>query len=1076
MQMIDENKINKNEVEDVLGLSHVQEAMLIYSIKNPGASQFHECISIKLSYNIEIWAFEKAWKYVIDENEMLRTVFRWENVSKPVQIILKEHKPKIEYYNFYNENQRKDYKKLKEKLNNRRFDLRKIPFNIILCQLDESEYEMIITNHHLLYDGWSNNILLKEFVEKYNLIINNKPIKKKSKSKYKEFVKYNKNIDRNEEKIFWTKYLNSDSESNLLIKNFNELENKKSAGIFSYSLPINMEEKIRKFAIQEKLSLATVFYLAWGVLIQKYNISNDVVFGTTVSGRNINLERIESIIGLFINTVPLRIKTDKNDTINSLLQKTKQDLLNREKYEHSELGNINSYLGRERNEILFNTEVIVENYPISDELIKDNNYIEINDFKISNTNFDVSLFITFFDGMKLKLSYDKDKFQENIIERICVHYSSILDFIINNPKELISNIPMITQVEKNIILHEYNKQNDKFNNMTINQLFEEQVKLTPHAVALVFDDKEITYKELNEKANSLANILLKRRILNEEFIGIILEKSVEMIIATLAVLKAGGAYLPIDYKYPKNRIEEMLKDCNIRLLITNSQLSDFIMFECEKIHVDGVGLCDNSEVNPVNRSNANSLAYAIYTSGTTGKPKCILTEHRNVISYVNSFNKLFKLNFRDATLQQSSVTFDGFVEEVYSMLLIGGKVVIPKEKDLKDVVKLKDIVIDNNITILSCSPLILSQFNKLNKVSTVHTFLSSSDTLKKEYLSNIIQYSKVFNMYGPTETTVCATYYQCTNNESSNIPIGKPIPNYNVFIFDEGMNMQPIGVFGEIYIGGLGVSRGYLNNEKLTSEKFVKNPFDNRERLYKTGDLGRWLPNGNVELFGRKDNQVNLRGFRIELSEIEAILLENDKIDEVVVTLVNKDNIEYLFAYIVTNNEITLKEIRNYLADRLPEYMIPSQFIQLDKMPLTINGKIDKKSLLKNIKTVKLGVEFIAPKNETEKKLAELWGSILNKEKLGIYENFFQLGGNSLQLIQLYTRISEMYPGKATIADLFTYTNIYKLADFLDKGSNYFIEQSAKEVDVEDEINNIFDDFENKSISIDEAVEKLTQI
>ncbi|MBD7912902.1 non-ribosomal peptide synthetase, partial [Clostridium cibarium] len=598
---------------------------------------------------------------------------------------------------------------------------------------------------------------------------------------------------------------------------------------------------------------------------------------------------------------------------------------------------------------------------------------------------------------------------------------------------LVDNVDILTEEEKKRILYDFN---DTYieceKNKTIHKIFEKQVEKTPDNIAVIFDDKKLTYRQLNEKANNIARILRKKGISSNNIVAIMVERSLEMVIGVLGILKAGGTYLPIDPEYPEERIKYIINEAKVNMLLIHNKVRNKIQFSGEIINLDDELLYKGDGSNLGNIKSPEDAAYIIYTSGTTGNPKGIITENRNVVTYTNSFIKLYKLTDIDATLQQASFTFDGFVEEIYSVLFVGGRIIVPKNEEVKDAISLRNLIIQYKVTILSCSPLILSQFNNLDPMPSVHTFLSSSDVLKSEYFSNIITYSNVYNMYGPSETTVCATYYKCNSNEKSKVLVGKPINNYKVYILDKDLNVLPIGVAGEVFISGGGVSRGYLNNEKLTKEKFLENPFIEGTRMYRTGDLAKWTQDGNIELLGRIDKQVKIRGYRIELNEVESALLRHELIREVVV--IARDDIsssKYLCAYFVADRELTVGEMKQHLMDKLPEYMLPSYYIQLEKIPLTINGKIDQRELPEPYGRINTGTEYRAARTEVEQIISKIWRDILRVDKVGINDNFFELGGDSIKATILITKLNKYVNFKLKLKEIFKLNTIKKISEYI---------------------------------------------
>ncbi|NIM12224.1 MAG: amino acid adenylation domain-containing protein, partial [Candidatus Aminicenantes bacterium] len=665
------------------------------------------------------------------------------------------------------------------------------------------------------------------------------------------------------------------------------------------------------------------------------------------------------------------------------------------------------------------------------------------------------------DQIILHFEYCTALFSRNTIERLTGHFVNILENLVHHPHMRISEIELLSAKEKLQILEEFNTAfSEPIRNETFIEGFEKQVKNTPDRVALI-GQMHLTYRELKEKSTRLACLLREKGVEADVIVGIMVERTVEMIIGILGILKAGGAYMPIDPEYPEERVNYMLADSNVGILLSG-------VSEVSKVS-KGIELVSLSELNeefPTHLTHLihpTHLCYIIYTSGSTGKPKGVMVNHKNLVSYLDSFEREFKITVDDVVLQQASYSFDAFVEEVFPCLLKGGKIALPSRDRVRDTALLVDFISANKISMIDCSPLLLSELNRScpvnapgvplgqNPLHTVHTFISGGDVLKSEYIGNLIKTGVVYNTYGPTETTVCASYHKLSGEEQSKIPIGKPITNYRVYILNRAHRCLPIGVPGELCISGLGVTRGYLNQPELTAEKFDHDLWDyqdyhdekkatleeqlpgqhltnlnkkflrggpggavfsksappgrRRQKIYKTGDLGRWLSDGSIEFLGRIDRQVNIRGFRIELEEIERQLQTHEDIHETAVTAIGASSI---CAYFTAGKEKNPKELRRFLSLKLPDYMIPAYFVQLDQLPLTPRGKIDTRTLPEPGKQRFTGrTGYKAPGSELEKKLADIWQELLGLEGIGIEDDFFELGGDSLLANQCIARIRE---------------------------------------------------------------------
>ncbi|MCC9020710.1 non-ribosomal peptide synthetase, partial [Flavobacterium lipolyticum] len=569
---------------------------------------------------------------------------------------------------------------------------------------------------------------------------------------------------------------------------------------------------------------------------------------------------------------------------------------------------------------------------------------------------------------------------------------------------------------------------------TIVDLFEEQVAKTPDNIAIVFEDTELTYRELNERSNQLAHYLMDNySIQPDDLIGIQLERSEWMIVAILGVLKSGGAYVPIDPEYPSSRKEYIVKDSAIALLITEAGfIYDIDYYEGDVFAIDVEFDSENYSSETVSKRDASDhLAYVIYTSGSTGNPKGVMVEHQAIVNTILSQITDFNVNSGSRALQFASFSFDASISETFIILLSGARLFIATELHRKDPDLLVSFIRSNAIDIATLSPSILNRI-EISELTGLKTLITAGESAQYEKAIDYLKYGTYYNAYGPTEASICGTIFKLDYREkivSDSIPIGKPIGNTQIYILNEKEELQAIGVVGEICIGGNGLARGYLNQEGLTREKFITNPIKAGERLYKTGDLGRWLPDGNIEFIGRKDDQVKIRGHRIELGEIEHALVKHEAVSQVVVLARENESAEKeLVAYIVSNVEQNASDLRAYLKQSLPEYMLPSYFVQLEAIPLTTNGKIDKKSL-PNPKGLRLMgcFEYVAPRNELEEDLVKIWEEVLQRDKIGILDDFYDLGLDSLKAMRLIALVHKKLNIDLKIIDILENTNIQNL-------------------------------------------------
>ncbi|MGD2085113.1 MAG: amino acid adenylation domain-containing protein [Candidatus Aminicenantes bacterium] len=1113
-------KLDKKNIEDILALTPMQEGMLFHYLKYPENEHYFEQLSLEISGQIDKEHFEKAWNFVTETNEMLRTVFRWEKVDKPAQVVLKQHNPEVRFFDLSaienHVEQQKQLEKIKLQDRKAKFNLREVPFRIILCKLSDKDYHIIISNHHILYDGWSNGIILKEFFKAHHELCKGKPSKSpsiKPKPPFKEFIKWMQNHDRNKQEQFWREYLDGfDTPTVLPVKRRRDRDKVKRVDSYSLIMEKDIKNKLDIFVTINRVTLASVLYCAWGIVLQKYCSSDDVIFGTIVAGRSTRIKGIEDMVGLFINTIPLRVQVYPKEKISTLLFRIDRILHEREEFENTPLVDIRSYSGVEGSGSLFDVIVAMENYPLDSGLLPGDSLLSVHSYSLLEmTQYDLTVGILLFNDneIEVKFSYHRELFDKETISHLARHFKGIVQNVVENPEEEVYQLEIISREEKNRILYDLNHTEAQFpGDKTLHQLFAEQVERTPNHVALIGKEEggkgikvegkkegmHLSYRELNQRSNQLAQLLKEKDVKTDTIVGIKIGRSVEMIVGILGILKASGAYMPIDPEYPEERIDFMLGDSNATILLTRQEIAG--LSSPQVLNNRPKGASSHLHLSP---APVTSLAYIIYTSGTTGKPKGCLVEHRNVVRLLKNSKFQFDFHHRDVWTLFHSYCFDFSVWEMYGALLYGGKLILIPRLTARDPGLYLEVLKNQGVTILNQTPsafynLSAEEIKQKKKQLILRYVIFGGEALQPGRLREWRQrypHTRLVNMFGITETTVHVTFRKIDETDIRfNISnIGRPIPTLSLFVLGEDLRLLPLGVPGELYVGGDGVARGYLNRPELTCEKFdhdlwdyrdyhneeepfgqIKNAFGEekahefpeknnqkflrggpggalfsksappgrrRQKIYKTGDLVRRWHNGEMEYLGRLDRQVQLRGFRVELGEIEHQLLKHHQVKEtVVLAKEDKTGDKYLVAYCVSDMEPSVSELREHLFNVLPDYMIPSNFVFLKKIPLTTNRKIDRKALtetpLPEFKPLK---NYVSPRNSIEEKLVELWCEVLGRNALnavvGIDDNFFQVGGHSLKATSLVSRIHKAFHVKVPLREIFKRPTIRGLYDYI---------------------------------------------
>ncbi len=573
------NKLTKDNVEEVLALLPLQEGMLFHYLNEIDSQMYHGQLCLEISGEIDSKIFKKAWKNVVATNELLRTIFRWNKLERPVQIIFKDYEIPIKEYDLTDKTEEETeilVKKIILDDRKEKIDLATNPIRIIFIKTQPSNYQMIISNHHILYDGWSIGVILKEFFDTYNTLFNKEKYLPPVKTRFKEFIKWHQKRDKLSEEKYWKEYL-SVCDLNTSLNGEGPINNgNKYINYYAYSISNELTNKLNKFAIQENITISTILYSVWGILLQKYSNKDDVTFGTTVSGRNVEVIGVEEMVGLFINTLPIRVKSNSDEKMLTFFKRVDEQLRERERFEHTSLVDIKEYCEVNAKEELFESIVVIENYPLDSALNNENNNIKIDSYEmIEVTNYDLALGIIAFEDIKLNFGYNEEKFNRQFIEKLARHFENILVKFIENAEQKISEVIMLTEEEISKLLFEFNDTKIDYSSAkTIHEMFEDQVRTTPDAIAIVYEDYQLTYKQLNEKANQLAHVLRKKGVNTDSIVGIMVERSLDMIVGILGILKAGGAYLPIDPKYPKKRVMYMLNESRVSLLLTMDQIAN----------------------------------------------------------------------------------------------------------------------------------------------------------------------------------------------------------------------------------------------------------------------------------------------------------------------------------------------------------------------------------------------------------------------------------------------------------------------------------------------------------------------
>ncbi|MEH1952593.1 non-ribosomal peptide synthetase [Nostoc sp.] len=1031
-----------NNIDDLYELSPMQQGMLFHTLYAPESEVYFEQLVCILQGELNFIGFVQAWQQIVARHPVLRSAFYWEEIEKPLQMVSKQVDlpwEQLDWQNFTPDEQQHylgDFLKCDRQ---KRFDLSQAPLmRFTVIQLEEYTYQFIWSHHHILFDGWSMQIILKEVLAFYEANQRGEHLRLIPSRPYREYIEWLQQQDITQANNFWQKNLQGFETPISLTGNREE-------GIYNeqtFQLSQTVTEKLQYAARQHHLTLNNLVQGAYALLLSRYSGESDVIFGATVSGRPPTLAGVDSMVGLLINTLPIRVQVNGKAELLPWLKQLQSQAFEQEQYAYYSLAEIQRLSDVPPGMPLFESLLVFENYPLDSAEQKTKKTLEISHLRcFERTNYPLTVVVNPQSQLSGRIVYDASRFEQETIARMIGHFQTLLAGMATNLQQEISQLSLLSAAEeKELILQENNQNIDYIHYKCIHHLFEEQVEKTPDAVALVYEKQNLSYRELNNRANQLAHYLQALGVKPEVRVGICIERSPFLAIGILAILKAGGAYIPLDPAYPSERLTFMMEDVQTTILLTHNHLCDRLPVHNQivvNLHSDWEIITQHSEDNLLSEVNPENLAYIIYTSGSTGTPKGTEVTHRSIIGFMFGVDYIH-LDAEQIWLQHSSISWDALTLELWPPLLYGGRCVlypgkIPTPEDLSRIIQEQGV----NTLFLTTALFNLIIDTMPEALSEVKQLLFGGESVSVPHVRRALKLlprTQLIHAYGPSECTVFTCCYPIPQQLAENvqsIPIGKPIGDRRVYLLDKDLHRVPIGVPGELYVGGASVARGYLNQPTLTSEKFIPNPFLEGDTLYKTGDLIRRLPDGNLEFLERIDIQVKIRGFRIELGEIEAVLNQHPDIKQVIVIArENEPGNKSLVAYLIAKDHPpTSSTLRNFLKTKLPDYMIPGAFVFLEAFPLTPNGKINRRALpAPDADQRNLEVDFVAPRTPTEQELATIWVEVLKLKQVGIHDNFFELGGHSLLATQVISRLREAFYLNFPLRYLFENPTIAELA------------------------------------------------
>ena len=1053
----------RNAVEDIYPLSPMQQGLLFHTLLAPAAGTYVPQIVLSFSGHLDGQLLQRAWETVLARHSVLRTSFYWEQRDQPFQVVQRQVSlPWVEqdWCELSTAAQLAKLSVLLDCNRNQPFNLNQPPLmrlnwiSLGTGKSGEERYQLIWCYHHLILDGWSTSQVLKDVFQQYFVLTGTLPrLAVTTPQPYGRYIAWLRQQDRTADQDFWKTYLQGwHSPTPLPIL---QVERPRQTALEQqeFALSKDTTQHLREFIQRYQLTFNTLIQGALGLLLSRYGNTHDIVFGATCAGRPANLADSLSMVGLFINTLPVRVQVEPQAQVAQWLQVLGAQQVETTAHEHVSLRELQTWVNEGR--ALFDCLLVFESYPVATDMFQGQTAFQLENIQFNEwTHFPLTLLVAAGERLTITAKYRSGQISSDAIARLLDHLNTLIIQLSEKPQGCLQDISLLSPTEEQQLTAWNHTETDYPLERVLPDLLVLQAQKTPDATAVAFGEQSLTYGELHQRANQLAHHLQHQGIGTEHRVAIYLDRSLAMVVAILAVVKAGAAYVPLEPSYPPSRLQWMLKDADVSAVLSDQQLK-LSPLPKKAVSID-VSAGSQQPVTELQHTlNPENSIYVIYTSGSTGQPKGVVNTHQGLVNRLCWMQQAYGLNNEDRILQKTPLSFDVSVWELFWPLLNGATLVIAKPGGHKDSAYLVKTIRQQQITTLHFVPSMLAVFLEEPDISTCSSLqrvICSGETLspalQKEFFAQLPN-TELHNLYGPTEAAIDVTAWQCCPEQPASettVPIGYPIANTQIYLLDQDNNQVPVGIPGELHIGGVGVARGYLNRPELTAERFVTNPFLSSEMMgsatsifpiiYKTGDLGRYRPDGAIEYLGRQDFQVKLRGVRIELGEIEAVLNEYPGIRQCTV-LLREDMpggpalVAYLVGDIAEKSATDIKQtLVAFLQQRLPEAMVPSVFVALKTLPLTPNGKLDRRALPPPDQPAR--AERVAPRNQTEIEIATIWQDILQIDTLSIHDNFFELGGHSLTATRMNTRLRQQFQIELPLHRVFEYPTIETLAVHID--------------------------------------------
>jgi amino acid adenylation domain-containing protein/non-ribosomal peptide synthase protein (TIGR01720 family) len=1028
-----------DNISDLYPLSPLQQGMLFHVLQEQGSGLYFNQLSCELRGALNLAAFTESWRLAVAAFPILRTAIVWEDVDEPLQVVLNEVELPLVQEDWCGTPASELEARFTSWLEEDRrqgVELGTPPLlRLSLLRTGDAAYRFVFSHHHILLDGWSVPLLIRQVFVLYESLVRGVSPRVEQGRPYRDYIEWLQERGLEESERFWRQSLAGFSEPTNLGRGFPGVDGSPVSGRASRKvlLSATTTEALSALARQHGLTLNTVVQGAWALLLGHHAGTRDVVFGTTVSGRPPELHGVEGMVGLFINTLPVRVRLPADAPLVTWLKELQSWLLELRQHEHSPLVKVRRWSEVPAGTPLFESLFVFENYPVDAALTASLPSLEVRDVRAAEADHHpLTLVAVPGRELRLELAHENARFDTAHVDRMLGQLRHLLESMASRPEQRLGELSPVDAAERQRLLREWSVAGGPSTEPAVlHRLFEAQVARTPDAEALVFGSQRLSYAELDARANQLAHHLRGLGVVAESRVVLCLERSLELIVSMLGVLKAGGVYVPLDPSWPAARRQSLVEDCGATVVLDAP--------------VDPEALSRAPRTAPEVAVHPEQLAYIIYTSGSTGRPKGVLVTHRNVCNTVRVSRWAWAVGPGKRVLQFASASFDASVSEIYGALLDGAALVLASREAIQPGPDLVRLLREQRITATMLTPSVL-EVTPPEALPLLETVMAAGEACNPGLTKRWGTGRRFINVYGPTEITICATLADCVPGAPVT-PLGPPIGGARLYVLDTESRPVALGVRGELYVGGAGVSRGYFGRPELTAERYVPDPFSDEPgaRMYRTGDVVRWMPDGQLEFFGRSDDQVKVRGFRIELGEIEAALRAELSVGEaVVVVRKGAQGESKLVAYVVPaagGPAPSLRELRERLGTRLPEYMVPAAIVVMEALPLNTSGKVDRKALPAPEQAREVPDDFEPPRTPSEHALAEVWAQVLGHQRVGIHDDFFELGGDSILAIQIISRAAQAGL-HVTAKQLFSLRTIAQLAAAAGSAPGVTAEQS----------------------------------